>query len=502
MKRLLLIDASSIYWIHWHATADQQVSEAFERTVSKIASLRNGYDYVVVCCDAPPYWRKQIHPDYKAQRAEAPPQAVEQFTRVKERLRADGFLLWEAKGFEADDVIAFAVKHAVVDGLNVVIASADKDLHQLVTDRVHCLSTMSGALYTPEQVFNKHGVAPEKMRDYLALTGDTSDNVPGVPGVGAKTAAVLLNEFGTLAAVIAEAKKPAATSDADESGSRITKPKLKAALIEHEAAALLAHRLVSLRTDVPLDWKEIYVERKPEPLNEQNPANLDDDVPISPKPEKALALAKPKDESEGTGIELRSTAMAATEMWSAALEPRSSKGAWEVATILHNSRLYPKLGSPSAIYAVILRGRSLGLDATTALGAFHNLNGQLTMHADLIEALVLRSGKAEYFEFKHSDRKRAVYVTKRVGGRTEQEIEYTIEDAFNQGLVTRDPAGLDGFKGISESGKPSNWDKVRSTMLRHRCKTQLARAVYADVVLGLYSPEEFEAAITTDGVAA
>lgn len=507
MKSVLLIDLSGIYWANYHATADQSVSEAFERTVAKVTALKGDHDLVAVCCDAPPYWRKEILPEYKAQREAAPPQAVEQFRRVKDRLRADGFLLWAAQGFEADDVIAFATSAARKDGHRVVIASNDKDSHQLVTDEVTVVSTMSGVRYTPQEVFNKHGVAPEKIRDFLSLVGDSSDNVPGIPGVGPKTAAALLNEFGTLDAVLAEARKPPAASDADESGSRITKPKLKAALVDHAEAALLARRVITLRTDVPIDWKEIYMDRKPTPLTEIAESSFDDEPPAAPVPEAPKSEPRATPSVAKTEPELppaQALAIRAPEEWSLALEPRTSKGAYEVAKALHESRLYQQLGSVEAIYAVLLRGRSLGLDATTSLAVFHNLKGKLTMHADLIEALVLRSGKAEFFEMVESTAQGATYATKRVGARREQTLTFTIEDAFFAGLVTKDPKGRDGYLGISESGKPSNWDKYRATMLRHRCKTQLARAVYADVVLGLYAPEEFDGEVieTTGTVAA
>lgn len=516
MKRVLLIDLSSIYWANWHATADQSVSEAFERTIARVTSLRDGYDLVAICCDSPPYWRRDVLPEYKAQREAAPPQAVEQFTRVKERLRADGLLLWSAKGFEADDVIAFATEAARKDGHAVTIASSDKDLHQLVTEHVTAMSIATGVRFTPVEVFNKHGVSPDKMRDFLSLCGDASDNVPGVPKVGPKTAAALLNEFGTLDAVLAEAKKPPAQSDADENGSRITKPALKAALVEHEAAALLARRVITLRTDVPIDWKEIYMERTVQPLNEVTDAEFDSDpAPVAPKPASSPAATEtplPISTSKPTEAkpivtaapkETTALAIAAPEEWSLALEPRSSGGAWKVAMTLHDSRLYQNFGSPAAIFAVLMRGRTLGLDATTALAAFHNIKGKIVMHADLIEALVLRSGKAQYFEMKESTARKAVYVTKRVGSTREQELEFTIEDAFYAGLVKKDPNGRDGFLGISESGNPSNWDKYRPVQLRHRCKTQLARAVYADVVLGLYTPDEVGVeVIDTEGVAA
>lgn len=495
MKTLLLIDVSGLYWANYHATADQAVGEAYERTVAKVHSLRAGYDHVVVCVDSPPYARKDLLPEYKAHREAAPPLAVEQFRRVRDRLRADGLLLWAAKGAEADDVIAFATEQALLNSMFVTIASGDKDLLQLVGDNVRCLSPLSGVMYTAEQVFAKFGVSPDKVGDLLALMGDKSDGVPGVPGVGPKTGAALLNEYGSLEAVLAEAAKPIARSDADETGSRITKAALKAALASNAESALLARRVIALRTDLPIDWKEIYVERTAEPLAETRDAEFDEDSAPAAKSEPAqTAPEEPRALPNVTAL----ATVAHTAEWSLALEPNTSKGAWTVAGALFNSRLYQNFGSHAAVYAVLMRGRAIGLDATTSLAVFHNLKGKLTMHADLIEALVLRSGKAEYFDLVESSASKATYATKRVGARREVVMTFTIEDAFYASLVKKDATGRDGFVGMSSTGEPSNWDKYRSTMLRHRAKTQLCRAVYSDVVLGLYSPDELDSETVLD----
>jgi len=480
VKRILLIDLSGLYWANWHATADQELSEAFERTVAKVTALAHDADHVAVCCDAPPYWRREVLPEYKAQREAAPPQAVEQLTRVKERLESDGFLLWSAKGFEADDVIATATKEATARGDSVVIASNDKDLHQLVSENVTVLSTMSGVRYTPEEVFNKHGVAPGKMGDYLTLVGDTSDNVPGVPKIGPKTAAALLNEFGTLEKVFAEVHKP-------DFESAITKPVIRSNLIESEAMAYVARQVITLRTDVPIRFADIYEERDAKPIAKASLGDAEYEE-AAPPPKSEPKTKAPKELAKVTPTQALAV-RPQTEDWSLALEPTTTGLAWKVSGDLLNSRLYSNLGSQEAIFAVLLRGRALGLDATTALAVFHNVKGKLVMHADLIEALVLRSGKAVYFEMVHSDARKAVYETKRVGSKRAQTLEFTIEDAYHAKLVGKNPQGRDGYGG----GGDSNWDKYRATMLRHRCKTQLARAVYADVVLGLYSPDEMDA---------
>ena len=119
MKHLLLVDLSHIFWTSWHATADQEVSAAYDATISKVAKLRQGYDHTVICCDSPPYKRAELLPTYKANRAASPPLAREQLRRVKDRLRADGLLLWEVAGYEADDLLCAASTQALSAGHTV-----------------------------------------------------------------------------------------------------------------------------------------------------------------------------------------------------------------------------------------------------------------------------------------------------------------------------------------------------------------------------------------------
>src|SRR5262245_28598632 len=150
MRTLLLIDLSGIFWANWHATADQNVNGAHDLTLDKIASLREGFDHAVICCDCPPYKRKKIAPSYKAQRDAPPPQAIELLGRVQSRLELDGLLIWRREGYEADDVIATAVALAQneQEPVEITIASSDKDLLQLVDDgrHVRVVSPMSSTL--------------------------------------------------------------------------------------------------------------------------------------------------------------------------------------------------------------------------------------------------------------------------------------------------------------------------------------------------------------------
>lgn len=505
--KLLLVDFSGVWRMHWHASADQEVSAAYEKTVSRVRALAAEHDRTVICCDAPPYRRKELSPAYKSDR-EPPTQAmIEQGRRTVYRLEQDGHLIWRVKGFEADDVVASAVKWARDNATQTTIASSDKDLMQCVSDshRITQYSFAADKTFAEADVIAKFGVHPKDMGDWLALVGDKSDGIAGVPGVGPKTAAKWLAEWGSLAGIF---------DNADQ-----LEPKgLSLKFYEARDAVRLARKLVTLDDSLELPFGDVLKAAEVKPLNdagafpeekEEEQDMTDDDAadmisgppksepkndsePPPPPQDKAppavKLVATPKADTKSAPTETALATMAPVE-WSMQLEPRASAGAWWLAQKLEDSRMYPQFGNAAGIYAMLLRGRALGLDATTALASFHNIKGKIAMHADLIEALVLRSGKAEYFDCIETTSKKAVYETKRKGSRNKLRIEFTIEDAWQADLVTKDQRGQDGFRGVGDKG-PSNWDKYRSTMLRHRCKTQLARAVYADVVLGLYMPEE------------
>src|SRR5512135_195765 len=148
-------------------------------------------------------FRAQMFPDYKAHRKEAPEELsvqMEYFPKIVEGL---GWPVLAVPGVEADDVIATLVVEARKKGWDVVMYSADKDMMQLIGDGVTMIDALHQKTYTREEVIKKMGVPPEKIPDFLALVGDTSDNIPGIKGVGDKTAANLLDQYGTLDALIA-----------------------------------------------------------------------------------------------------------------------------------------------------------------------------------------------------------------------------------------------------------------------------------------------------------
>ncbi|TCP35794.1 DNA polymerase I [Sphingomonas sp. BK235] len=185
-------------------------------------------------------FRNELYDQYKAHRPPPPEDLVPQFPMIRDATRAFSLPCIEEQGWEADDLIASYTKAALAQGWQVTIVSSDKDLMQLMTDpSVDMLDTMNNRRLGPEAVVEKFGVGPDKLGDVLALMGDSVDNVPGVPGVGPKTAAKLIVEHGDVEAVLAAAPE-------------MKKGKLRDNLIEHAEAARMSRRLVELACDVPL----------------------------------------------------------------------------------------------------------------------------------------------------------------------------------------------------------------------------------------------------------
>ncbi|MEO0699648.1 MAG: 5'-3' exonuclease H3TH domain-containing protein, partial [Pseudomonadota bacterium] len=182
-------------------------------------------------------FRNDLYPDYKANRDEPPEDLRAQFSVIRDATRAFGLPCLEEEGYEADDLIATFARQAEGQGAEVVIVSSDKDLTQLVTDKVVMFDPMKNKVIDTDGVIEKFGVGPEKMIDLQALMGDSTDNVPGVPGIGPKTAATLLDEYGTL-------------EDLLERADEIKQKKRRETIIEHTDNAKLSKELVTLRTDV------------------------------------------------------------------------------------------------------------------------------------------------------------------------------------------------------------------------------------------------------------
>ena len=252
-RTLLILDGNSLTYRAFFGipadmvTASGQVTNAvFGFTSMLLTVLKDRRpDGVVVAFDRPePTFRHLAEPTYKAQREETPEILRQQMGIVKEVLSTLGVTTIECSGFEADDIIATVADQAVEDGFRVIIVTGDRDSYQLVRDPgVRVLYNKRGvtdyALYDEAGILEKTGVRPTQYPAYAALRGDPSDNLPGVPGVGEKTAAKLITAYGDLDGIFAHASEQT--------------PKLKAALIEHEKLARKNLELMRLRHDAPVD---------------------------------------------------------------------------------------------------------------------------------------------------------------------------------------------------------------------------------------------------------
>ena len=214
--------------------------------LQKVVNDRRPSMFAVAMDSRGPSFRKAIDVRYKATRQVAPPDLGQQMARCEQFARASNIPIFQAEGIEADDLIAAVVERAVREGVRVVIVSADKDLMQLIhdtDDRVLMWDSMRDRTYGAPEVALKFGVPPSQLRDLLALTGDTSDNIPGVPSVGPKTAADLLREYQTLDGVYANL-------------AAIKRVKLRETLQKHETDARISQVLVTLKRDVEVAWSQ------------------------------------------------------------------------------------------------------------------------------------------------------------------------------------------------------------------------------------------------------
>jgi DNA polymerase-1 len=194
-------------------------------------------------------FRNKLYPEYKAHRPPAPDDLIPQFSLIRDAVRAFDLPSIEQGGFEADDLIATYVREACERGATATIVSSDKDLMQLVTDCVTMYDTMKDRRLGIPEVIEKFGVPPNKVVEVQALAGDSVDNVPGVPGIGIKTAAQLINEYGDLETLLQRA-------------GEIKQPKRRESLIEHAEKARISRQLVLLddkvALDVPLDELAVH----------------------------------------------------------------------------------------------------------------------------------------------------------------------------------------------------------------------------------------------------
>src|SRR3954468_2992759 len=249
---LFLIDGNSLAYRAFFAlpesigTSDGRPTNAIYGLASMLVKCIDEHHPagVVVAWDAGMSGRKETYDLYKAQRKPRPDLLREQWPHLMPLVEAFGYTNVKVEGFEADDVIASLTRQAREEGIPVMVVTGDRDAYQLVGEGVRVMSTSRGItetkIYDRQAVIDRYGIPPERVPDFYGLKGDTSDNIPGVPGIGDKTASDLLQRFGDLETVL-------------ESIDEISGAKRKENLTSHADDARMSKELATIQTDVPVE---------------------------------------------------------------------------------------------------------------------------------------------------------------------------------------------------------------------------------------------------------
>src|SRR5215510_2303442 len=262
IRNLYLVDGSGYLFRAYHALPPMTrpdgvpINAVYGFCRMLVADLldKPEVDHVAMILDASgTTFRNQIYDKYKANRPPPPEDLIPQFPLIREAAKAFNVTVCELGGYEADDLIATYARMAVEAGATCTIVSSDKDLMQLVRPGVEMYDPIKKVKLGPEAVMEKFGVMPDKVIDVQALAGDSTDNVPGVPGIGVKTAAQLINEYGNLETLL-------------ERAGEIKQPKRREALQANAELARISKKLVTLRDDVPAPADpDTFDKRKPDP---------------------------------------------------------------------------------------------------------------------------------------------------------------------------------------------------------------------------------------------
>ncbi len=530
--RVALFDISYIFRRHWHSSEDQPISEARSRTLAKVDRIGRDYDLVGICIDRPPYIRKQAFPEYKSGRTPVGEGFKDQIESTLRELGRWGYNLLGQEGHEADDVIATVCALASGGSWQIDVYANDKDIKQVLCHAgTRMIDPFTGVVATGFDVLEdpKLGVPPERIPDFLALTGDKSDALPGVEGCGPKTAAKWIGYFKTVELMLASTGDPPLANymRSDSPLTPLQKTRVTEALTMIPTVKLLA----TLRTDCQVVIDDLqepqspanvqteqtmdYDEESPPPIEDEHaPASVPTVTTVeapSPvaevvepvsvmNPEELLAeanaetiepevitpppAAKP---GPSTAIVVRSSGSFDRH----ALEPRDGGHAMKLANILHNSRMFiSKFPNEGHILAVMLEGRALGVGAIQALRGFNMIKGKPAPSSEMLLGIVMANPLCEYMICVETTDKQATWVTKRRGLSKHSKHTYTWEMAKRAGFTA------------AKQGSLSNWDKMPDTMCRWRCGTELVRMVYPDVTSGMRTFDEYQDIETAEGAVA
>ncbi len=511
---IVAVDLSAIFHQAYASCANEQISvskqyhETMTRTISKINHIKTldmgvVAPHVVICCDDRKSWRKELDQNYKAQREKQDAGFYDCLARTKERLTADGFPLLQVEGNEADDVIASLCRAARTAVLDVIVASPDKDLLQLVrnatsegdtfvkqlrTHKMFLADDVTVKLYDEATVEEEFGVPPHKLGDYLALVGDVADNIAGIPGVGGKSAALILKEYGSINGLFGAA----------ETGNRPWKElkslnRCAAAIskffddpsghISEHCAAIAKNRiLVGLKTDLPIDMEDVLRERKVEKLTKEDEwqSPMDDAIGRGigqamdavfinePEQKKEQPIATPT-------AALVPLGQAAMQNFDENLNPVGMPAVYWYAKRANDSRVYlKKFGSEDACLMAIMRGKDFGLSMTASLETLQIIEGKICLPVHFMVTQARKHPDCEYIEVDESTDKLCTVSTKRKSSDRVHPITFRIEEAQAAGLI-----------------KPgSGWVKWPIDMCYARAMSRLIRRVWPDSTQGSYSQEE------------
>lgn len=431
-----LIDLSNMVHRLWHSDRDN----VEHRVISFLKTLQA--ENIVVVMDAPPYKRKDIYPNYKANRDTPDTDLVAIFSNVKNKILNSGFKIAQAEGWEADDVIGTIINDMTdkgeYDPSEVIVYGKDKDLLQIT----NLVDPFDGKCDSSE---SRLGIKQYQVADYLALVGDTSDNIPGVDKVGDKTAVKLLSEFGSIDGIY---------KAIDETPEKFGTSKILESLKSARESVQKTLQLTLLNCAVQVEYLQGEVK------------------------ETKLDEIKIPDQSEVKTEAVQNAVVLRTEPtpYSKSLEPIDFKQAWQASVLFNKSGLYPKFKGPEQMIMIVMRGRELGIGATTALDVIDMIQGKPTMKAAGMLALVMQhKDVCQYIYCSETTDHKATFVTKRTNIPVEISRTFTMEDAEKLGKANSD-----------------QYKKQPATMLKWRACSQLIREVYPDIINGLYATEEME----------
>jgi DNA polymerase-1 len=259
-RKIFLVDGNSFLYRAYYATPYLATSRglptnatyAMTNMILKLLKENKPDSLLVVFDSKVPSFRHEISKEYKAQRKPMPDNLSVQVPYVKSVIGALGIPILEIEGYEADDIIGTIVEKIKSEDVEIFIVTGDKDLMQFISENVYVYDTMKNVVYGEKEVEEKFGVSPSLICDFLALSGDTSDNIPGIPGIGEKTARMLIREFGSLEEIY-------------ERIEEIKKDSIRDKLVKGRDFAFLSKKLASVKRDVPIDLEKLEWKVDPDP---------------------------------------------------------------------------------------------------------------------------------------------------------------------------------------------------------------------------------------------